>query len=174
VLSANLQLRIFPSIVMIASPLVSAWLVRLQSTVNLNHKSVWISTSMIIGCLMILSLLKSTNEPLISNYWPFVTPAERASVDWAKQALQDHTLWTGQWSRIVDSNTIRENGAPKDINLVAYLPQSTTHDYLISDAIQLFSQRIGGQLPVETDDFITYDNGSAQIYHRRPVTPFQK
>jgi hypothetical protein len=174
VLSSNLQLRIFPSFVMIAAPLVSVWITQIKPSKNFLQKLIWTGTSLFFGCLMVLSTLKATNEPLLSNYWSFYSPAERASVDWAEQMLQNRRLWTGQWRRLVDSYTIWSDGNQANIDLVSYFPKPATHDYLISDLIRQYSQRLGSQLPIQIDSFITYDNGTAQVYHRRPVTPFQK
>jgi hypothetical protein len=48
-----------------------------------------------------------------------------------------------------------------------------TQDFLISGVTHSRSVRLAQPLPIEADSFLTYDNGQAQIYHRRPRTPYQ-
>jgi hypothetical protein len=173
-LSSNMQVRVYSSFAMIAAPLVGAWLAKQKFSQSVIQKLIWAGTSLAFGCLMVLSAFKATNEPLLSNYWLFYTPAERQSLIWAEQNLNQRTLWTGQTGRVSDGYTIRENGRQVDIGLTAWIPDPTTQNYLISDVIRLYAQRTGTQLPVQPDSLLTYDNGTAQIYHRRPVTPYQK
>ncbi len=56
---------------------------------------------------MLLSLLKATAEPLLSNYWTFYTPAERAALAWAERALSGRNLWTGMDGRVSDAYVIQ-------------------------------------------------------------------
>ena len=173
-LSSNMQVRIYPSFAMIAAPLVGAWLATLRPSTNLRRKLSWAGASIAFGCLMMLSVIKATNEPLLSNYWSFYTPTERQAVAWAEQNLKQGSLWVGTWARVADGYTIRENGRPIDINLNAWVLNLSTDNYMVSDLESLYAQRIGSQLPIQFDSFLTYDNGLAQIYHRRPVTVYQK
>jgi hypothetical protein len=43
-----------------------------------------------------------------------------------------------------------------------------TRDLLVSSITRVRSQRLDADIPIKPDDLITYDNGSAQIYHLRP------
>jgi hypothetical protein len=169
-ISANLQHRMFPSFVMLAAPVAGSWLARQRKGSNLTR----LGTSLALGSLMVLSVLKATNEPLLSNTWLFYTPAERQTVTWAEQKLTDRSLWVGPRGRIADGYVIRENARSLKLELDSYNLDPSTHDYLISEITLLEAQRIGYLLPVEADNLITYDNGDVKIYHRRPVTPFQK
>jgi hypothetical protein len=173
-LSSNLQLRIFSSFVMIAAPIVGMWLAEKSLSKKSSGKHVWISASLVMGCLMILSVLKATNEPLLSNYWLFYTPSELQSVIWAEQNLSQRSLLTGKTGRINEGYTLRENGRQLDIILYGWGQSSGVDNYLDSRVERLFTERIGGQLHYQYDSLLTYDNGTAQIYHRRPVTPYQK
>lgn len=173
-IAANLQHRTFPSFVMLAAPLAGVWLARKKPQSSPKAKMTLAGISLAIGVLMVLSALKATSEPLLSNTWLFYTPAEAQAVRWAEDNLQQLSLWTGPSGRISDGYSIRENGRELSLELDPYVPAISTHDFLISIVTRLQAQRQGALLPVQADDLITYDNGTTQIHHRRPETPFQK
>jgi hypothetical protein len=173
-IAANLQHRIYPTFAMLAAPLVGAWLASLKPTHGPTQKLGWAAASIGLGVLMVLSVLKATNEPLLSNTWLFYSPSEYQAVVWVEQNIPEHSLWTGPGGRIADGYIIRENGRPMTLELDPYVPQPTTYDFLVSDVTRLYAQRLGQLLPIQADSLLTYDNGATQIYHRRPLTPFQK
>jgi hypothetical protein len=173
-LSANLQHRIYPSFAMLAAPLAGAWLaeraVFASASPRWRHAAVGLLLAILIG----LSVLKATAEPLLSNYWVFYTPAEQASLVWAEQALRGRSLWTDPIGRVGAGYVIQTGREPVHITLDSYRPDRSTRDYLLSQTTLLHQLRLGQSLPVQADSLVTYDNGQAQIYHRRPLTPFQK
>jgi hypothetical protein len=173
-LSANLQHRLFPSFAMLAAPLVGAWLA--GSVLPAARRRPWLrlAAGFALGCLLLLSLLKATAEPLLSNYWTFYTPAERAALAWAERALPGRDLWTGLDSRISDAYLIQTGARPLSVELSAYQPRPSTRDFLLSAVERLHALRLGLQLPLWVDDLLTSDNGQVQVYHRRPLTPFQR
>ena len=173
-LASNLQHRSFPTFAMVAAPVVGTWIASMKHSLNLHHKLRWAAICIVFACLMILSIFKATNEPMLSNYWLFYTPADFQTVSWAEQYLSGSALWVGKWNQISAGYFVRENGRQFNVSLDTDYPNPSTHNFLISDVIRLFDQRIGIQLPVTGNSLITYDNGTAQIYHDRPVTPFQK
>lgn len=173
-IAANLQHRMFPSFVMLAAPVAGAWLAQIKPVKEKRAKSTWARVSILLGTLMVLSVFKATNEPLLSNTWLFSIPGERTVIEWAEQTLTERGLWTGPGGRITDNYMIWKNGIPPHLELDSYTPLLTTHDYLVSDVTHLQVQRLNVLLPIEADSLTTYDNGTTQIYHRRPVTPFQK
>ncbi len=173
-LSANLQHRSFPSFVMLAAPLVGAWLAGLKFSPRLPRRLAWAALSLAFSLFMLLSVFKATNEPLLSNYWSFYTPAEYRSVAWAQQRLPGASLWVGQWAAISPAFITLNDGQPLGITLDAFHPEASTRDFLLSDEIRLYCLRTHCLLPIQPGSLLTYDNGAAQIYHRRPLTPFQK
>ncbi len=173
-LSSNLQLRVYPTFAMVAAPLIAMWLLQLKPERTRLRKGAWAGASVAMGCLMVLSMIKATNEPVLSNYWIFYTPAEYQATAWAESSLPQQDLNVGDDARIAFGYFIRQNGRPVNINFISNNSSISASDYLISEANLLFSQRVGSQLRITPDSLITYDNGTAQIYHRRPVTPYQK
>ncbi len=75
-LAANLQHRIYPSFTMLAAPLVAVWLERRAAALSQPDRlRVRWGLGAGLGFLLLLTLLKASSEPLLSNYWTFSTPA---------------------------------------------------------------------------------------------------
>jgi hypothetical protein len=172
-LAGNLQHRFFPSLAMFAAPLLAQALMRWYAVPRprmlWRRGAVWLG----VAGLACLSLLKATNEPIVSNKWLFHTPAELQAVAWSRHALAGRTLWTDFDERLTTGIGIREPGIRHPVKLEYRNRSIATRDVLVSQVTRLRSQRLDRPLPVESDSFITYDNGEVQIYHLRPRTPFQ-
>jgi len=170
----NLQHRVFPSFAMLAAPLIAKWFVekekRFKISKNINRFALILGITLLAG----LAILKATSEPLLSNKWNFSSPGELQAVRWANQALQNRGLWTGFDERVNVAFAIRQEVPAINLNLDQYDLEPETRDVLVSSITRLRSQRLKESLPVQPDDLITYDNGSVQIFHLRPRSPFQR
>jgi hypothetical protein len=124
--------------------------------------------------LVVLAVLKATNEPLLSNKWNFYLYEEGQAVRWAEQALPGRRLWTAFDERVNAAVSIRQDQARISLKLDQYDLEPETRDLLVSDLTRLRSERLEQALPLSADDFVTYDNGRVQIFHLRPRSPFQK
>ncbi len=93
---------------------------------------------------------------------------------WADGKLAGRSLWAGLNDRVSAAYRIQQDGQAPDVELDPYQPLPSTRDFLLSEASLLQSARTGLAIPAGPGDLITYDNGEAQVQHRRPLTPFQK
>jgi hypothetical protein len=116
----------------------------------------------------VLAVLKATSEPLLSNKWNFHLPGEAQAVRWAEYKLSNRSLWTGFDERVNVAVSIRNEMDQSNLILDQYDLELETRDLLVSSITRLRSQRLDADIPFKPDDLITYDNGSAQIYHLRP------
>lgn len=173
-LAGNLQQRIYPSFAMVAAPVIARWLVEWrpasQVVRRIAYRGIWAG----LGILAILSTLKATNEPLLSNKWLFYEPSEMYALNWADTNLRGDWLWVGYDERLQTAYDIRTGLKPSSVGLVLDLSRGDVRDFLVSDVTRVRAVRLSQPLPLEADDFITFDDGQTQIYHRRPQTPFQK
>ncbi len=173
-IAGNLQHRTFPTFAMLAAPLVGWWFIGTRRS-RPGGRLVRPLAAVAIGLLAVLSALKATNEPLVSNKWTFFVPAEQYALTWADEALAGRLLWTGYDERLVAGPGIRRLGGPPwHVRQDIYAVDPATADFLISDVNRQRGRRLGQPLPVTGDALIIYDNGPAQILHRRPQTPFQR
>lgn len=173
-LSANLQHRMFPSIAMIAAPLVADWFVRRQTQLPATRRLAYGMLAVAIAFLSIMAMAKATNEPSLSNKWNYYTPAEFTGLAWARQSNPDSVTWTAFDERLRAAIAICCDWEAEGAQFDSSQPEPGTGNYLISDVTRARGERLGVPLPVEGDNLRVYDNGAAEIYHRRPVTPFQK
>lgn len=173
-IAANLQHRMFPSFVMLAAPLTASWLISWCERNPQRSRATWNLLGVLIAILGILSVLKATNEPILSNYWVFYRPLELSAVDWAVQKQEGTQIWTDFNERLNTSYNIKYLTIPNNNELLASLPRSYIESYLISELTRYRSQRLGQPLPVQADSLRVYDNGEAAIYRRRPLTSFQR
>jgi hypothetical protein len=192
-LGTNLQLRLFPAYMLVAIPMAVLGLKRFVSSRRLSpnlRRATWALVFLLMLWFSGASLLKMTNEPLLSNYWTFYTDAELASLAWSRVYLPDRKVWAdfdairmkplamtlgmaegcGE-SAILDKGSDR---CPSKIALDVGEVDKDTRDFLISRSVRLWSARNGRVLPDTARAYRIYDNGEVQIYHRQPRTPYQR
>lgn len=165
----NLQLRLFPSFAIIAAALLGSAIGRLLSRpAPLVVRSVG-AAGVIALCL--LSVTKATNEPLLSNKWNFYRPGEIAGLRWQDDHLVDADVWT-EFDERLGSAFVTEY--PRSTNRFGSAVTPSTRDMAVSDVTRLRSSRLDAPLPVPPDAWEVYDNGTMQLYHLRPQSPYQR
>jgi hypothetical protein len=165
---SNLQLRLFPSFAIVAAALLGTALGRLASQPIHGVARAAAATAFVVLCL--LSVTKATNEPLLSNKWNFYRPAEIAGLRWQDGHLADADIWT-EFDERLESAYINE--FPRSSNRFESTVTSATRDMAVSDVTRLRASRLGAPLPVPPDAWEVYDNGTMQLYHLRPQSPYQ-
>jgi hypothetical protein len=169
-INLNLQERLFPSFALVAAAVVAGWLIGHWPQRRIFRSGL----GLVFGAVTILSLFKATNEPLLSNKWLFYVPNEMSAIDWANTALSGRQLWVGYDERLTTASVIRAELTPSQARMVIQTERTpSTRDFLVSDVTRARSARLGQSLPISDQDLITFDDGQAQIYHLRPLTPYQ-
>lgn len=172
VLGSNLQHRLFPSFAIVAIALVSIvfveWLRRQRSRTLVSLAAAG------MFCLAILSVLKATNEPLLSNTWTFYHSDELIAFEWSDQHMQNALIWADYNERLTTAAVMQDLGNANHNKYVPQLANDELRTYLVSDIIRLRSVRLGIPLPVPYDGMQIYDSGASQVYHKRPQTPYQR
>lgn len=171
-LGSNLQHRIFPSMSIIAVGVVSVTLAQWQPR-RAARPIRWALTAG-IACIAVLSVFKATNEPLLSNKWTFYRPYELRAMEWADTHLRQSEIWTELDERLAVAFVTRNGGSRNENSWFAFALNSTTRNLIVSSVTRLRSSRLQQALPVPPDAQRVYDNGEAQLYHRRAHTPYQR
>ena len=178
VLSSNLQLRLFPALIITAVPIATFLIHEIAKKYNIHHPSVKILFSSIslimIGWLVAASLLKSTNEPWVSNKWNFSTESEDAGIRWMNQYIKFGPVWISPDERLRDIS-IAANPNPR--NFMAYdifTVSAGTKYVFLSDVNKMLAQRLKLILPDLDQENIIYSNGNTDIYKFRTETLFEK
>ncbi len=173
-IGGNLQHRVFPSFTLLAVPLITRAVIQWQPPTPTTQRSAYATLALVLGLLAILSTLKATNEPVLSNKWIFYHPSELQAITWADTYLAGRGLWVGFDERLLTSDTLATNVQPRAVRLDGWGVDAGTRSFLISDVIRSRGARLGVPLPITNDATITYDNGITQIYRLRPETPYQR
>jgi len=178
-LSSNLQVRHFPHLMLFAVPLAASLvhllLLRLPRPSRLSRFTTTFVLSLLIAYLSLASLLKVTNEPSLSNWWAFYTPAEKHLVVWTGQHASHAHIWMGADRRLA---TVTDAFAFQEYRSQGLVPETTPLPHLsryslLSDLLLAHAHRLHSPLPDLYPHFLVYHNGSAWLYYHRPLIPYQ-
>ena len=178
-LSANLQLRLFVPFSLLASPMAAPILLRglrvlWRKDQRLRFAASWFIV-ILVCCLVVASLLKSTNDPSVGNLWIFYSPAELHAGQWSDRHLKNRSVWVDTFSHHQDVLEFRSGYAQERRNRYVLGKQDAPFSHvLISRLTRLQANRSSLALPGVVTHNCVYDNGEAQLYHRRPLTPYQR
>lgn len=176
-IGGNLQLRLFPAIMLMALPLVS---ISIVNTLRAQGRALGGSLLRLGVTAFLLwagaaSLLKATNDPWLSNYWNFSTASEDRAVQWAEGHLRNRSIWLGPdgarlSSRAESVGLGTESGNRSD----TFLVDPETRDLVLSVMDVGLVARRGGPMPDVRYEHRVYDNGEVANYHLRPRTAYQR
>lgn len=171
-IAANFQHRLFPSFSMVAVAMVGTALARWQPrrSAGLAHAALVVG----LGAIAVLSALKASSEPLFSNKWIFYRQEELTAIDWADAHLRNSAIWTEIDERLQAAYRTTAGQSLNNNGISAFNLLSSIRMLLASDVSRLHSNRLNNPLPIPYDALRIYDNGAAELYRLRPVTPFQK
>lgn len=171
-LASNLQHRLFPSFSIVAAALVGASLARWSP--RRYPRAARLAISTLVFCVAILSVLKATNEPLLSNMWTFYRADEIRALQWG-EAHSGHLEVCADFNERLTAAYETTLAGSTDTNRVVWYASSPSRcNVLVTDVTRLRAQRLDRPLPVGPDALQVYDNGRAQLYRPRPETPFQR
>jgi hypothetical protein len=173
-IAGNLQYRMFASFVMFATPLTARWLVDLRLTSRLGRGFIRLALFLALAALGVLSLLKATTEPLLGNLWLFYRPSELQALKWFTTHAENDFIWTDYSDRLSAAYQIQLNLPPNGNTLDVFTPKTYTSTFLVSEVSRLRNMRLGFPLNIQFDSLQIYHNGETMLYHRRPLTAFQK
>ncbi len=166
-----------PEVVVVAAPLVLAGIV-----IHLNwHKSrLARSAGAALGTaafvfFAVAAFFKAMNDPLVSTKWTFYTEAEARALVWGNQALDDRLVWSDYDERLqVASIMLNPGDVARPSTAIWTRGESFTGRYLLlTDVNRARALRLRALSPSTEGMDRIYDNGSAQVFHRVPTTPYQ-
>lgn len=171
-LSSNLQHRLFPSFSIIAVGIVGAALAGWRP--RRFARPIELALTLGIVCIAVLSVMKATNEPLVSNKWTFYRASELLVLDWSDAHHRDAHIWTEFDERLAVAYANARGDSKHGNRLRGWFSPEVTRSLVVTDLARLRSSRVRVPLPVPPDALQVYDNGEAEVYRLRPETPFQR
>lgn len=172
--ASNLQHRIFPSLAIAGTMLVALWIgrVRLHHQVGTFQKVLAAAGA---SLLMLLSLVKASNEPLLVGWWVFYTQPEFQTLIWVDQHSKSTITWVGFNERLAEAYKLAYGKSSASNRFDdTFPPEPATVNFLTSDAIRNQALRVNRILPTNLLMLRIYDSGDVQIERRRPQTPYQR
>ncbi|KAB8139841.1 hypothetical protein F8S13_26420 [Chloroflexia bacterium SDU3-3] len=174
-IGANLQLRIMPAYMLFTVAMTLLAFQWLYEQIGVVRRVAAFAMPVLLVFFSINALLKSTNEPALSNYWIFYLPSEQQGLAWSDQHLRGQPIWMDfdavrlapLWRQEFSEST---QGNRADTGE----PEPITRTFFVSQPVRLWGARLGQALPVPADALRIYDNGEAELYHLRPLTPYQR
>ena len=136
-------------------------------------------TGVLVCTAMGAALLKVTNDPIVGNQFLFHSPREQLALDWVDRHIAGREVWVDTWPHQLDVMWFRHGYNWQPANNYRYWTagdadsEQLSH-VLLTDLTVLQAVRSQQPLPSVADRNLVYDNGDAQLYHRRQRTPFQK
>jgi hypothetical protein len=174
---------IVPTVVAVAYPpatILIALALGLVLYVGTNwNRSVWARRVAAAAAIIMFtyftaaSVLKSTNDPLVSNKWIFYGSDEARALRWTNNNQPDLFVWADFDERIKSASILESEDAGQSTAQWTTSRASSVRLIMNSVVITSRAERVNGTLPSIADSDRIYDNGSAQMFHYVPETPYQ-
>jgi len=175
-LNENLQIRMFTPFAMFSGAMLVQGIQLLWPELSRGLKRALVPAAGVLAALAFIGVqLKITNDPLIANNWLFYTPPEVRASEWVDAHMENEAVWVDTSDHMQNVFIFREGYTESQINYFYYYPKPYEFpNTLLSERVVLESSRKGLPLPPVDGHLTIYDNGAAQLYRRRPLTPYQR
>lgn len=160
----NLELRVFPVLMFFAVPLASVAMINLINTRRLNEnmrKLIRLFFVLLLLIFVVNSLLKATNDPLVSNKWFFYSAQEKEGLTWIEHNLNTESIWAGLDERLISVFNVY---ADVGHNTVEFTRPQNAEFWLFSELINKRAKQVKFPLPDTEDKPVVYDSGEVKIY----------
>ncbi len=178
VLSENMQLRVFPGFTVLALCLLARAAWRVASSPRLRGWKRRIALGLAgaaVSWFALASVFKATNEPVFSNKWGFYSTSEDSAVYWIDSHVRFGNIWTGLDERINALFRTNYGGRSQSRNVYdIYALKPQDRYVLFSERERERGLRMGIAMPSVLGWIRVYDNGEVYLYHKRPLTPYQR
>ncbi|MBN2148901.1 MAG: hypothetical protein JW726_16050 [Anaerolineales bacterium] len=175
-LQGNMQLRMFTPFALFVAPMAALVLRPAFGALSRRLPRFALLLGGILAAFGLLAtMVKATNEPLVANNWLFYAPGEKRVGQWMNAHIQNESIWVDTWQHLTAalkysdglqySRTIYYRAG----NLIIPPPY-----ILLAETTEMSANRFGFVLPAVYEHNKIYDNGAAQLYYRRAITPYQK
>ncbi len=96
-------------------------------------------------------------------------------MEWTESNVGNQQVWLDPWANLRVSYSFQKGYSEQRPFDYSSQPAPAEYPYvLVTQLTRLRANRVGLSLPATFDYLKVYDNGVAQLYHRRPQTPYQR
>jgi hypothetical protein len=161
---SNMELRIFPVLMIYAVPLASMLIIEIINSHSLSQsKKVFIKFCFILILLLFIgnSLLKGTNDPSVSNKWIHYSLQEEYGIIWVDNYLCGKSIWADCDERLLNVFNLKTGSS--SYRKVSFSSKSDGVYIFISGIIEKRAQALGYPVPKYEESQIIYNNGDVEI-----------
>lgn len=171
---SNLEVRNYTYFAVIAIPMIASTPLKVLHREWLR-KAAYSALAVGLMCFLLIGLLKTSLDPIVSNDWIFYTKSESQGLQDFLSLTDGASLWAGSDNRLVNLAEVLDMNIPSGDQVAGFFIQSRPQIRYI-----LWSPQVQAQVTVQQmvapniqEQNRIYDNGGAEIYQLRPQTPFQ-
>lgn len=175
-LSRNLQVRWFPALALVSSPIAAELLVRWTRPWKVHNRSVVVvAGSALMSYALAAGMLKVTNEPTLSNQWVVYTPMEVAAMRWTETHLRGQQVWTDAAGHPVEVLKFWEGYGRTRQNDFDYGEISAPPRNILTSRLRsMQAHRYGLAIPGTLGYNRVYDNGEVAVWRRGVKSIYQR
>ena len=180
---SNLQVRLYTYFALFATPVFVAGTVPALRLLNWRRlgrgRAVlrWpgVAVRVIMLGFAVVSLLKATVDPQVSNLWIFYRPQEVVAMTFFTNHATQQSLWIGPRERLTYAFALTKSAFTVNGDVFTN-SLGTPEDKLALSSNVIRAHAVADQTPLPTIllGSRVYDNGEAQIYRRLPLLPFER
>lgn len=175
---SNLEVRNYTYFALFALPFVSLGISRLVPSTRVRpkrQKTAHVVGAVLIPIFLVMSILKATLDPAISNQWILYSPGEKQAVTFylSHRGSAPSTLWAGPDQRLRNVAATWWPGSTPWYVTGGGQPTAAYPLWLWSPNIAANSVELKDPLPDFHGQNLVYNNGQAKIYAPRPASPFE-
>ena len=161
----NIELRIFPVLMFFAIPLAAMAFKKIFYVSISSKKKKDTFKAVFILLILIFSLnsmLKATNDPMVSNKWLFYTVQEKNSLFWVEDNLKGHPVWAGLDERL---KTVHVTYSTLEGHQEITFTRIENADFwFVSNMVLTRAKSIRFPLPYIKNSPVIYDSGEVKVY----------
>lgn len=174
----NLEFRNYTYFALFAVPFVAIGVSGVTATMSpkWHRKGARTFITLLVPFFLIISMLKATLDPLISNQWLFYSPSEKQAVLFylRHRSQGPGLLWAGPDQRLSDAAATWWPGLTPWYVAGGRQPVSPLFSlWLWSPNIAVSAVELKDPLPDYAQQNLIYSNGQAKIYAKIPASPFE-
>ncbi len=157
-IGSNLKLRIFVLWMFLLIPLAGLYIDKIIHVgIKREAKAIFV---ILIIFFSLASLMKSTNEPLLTDNWIFYTQPEEAGLKWIGRNLRDTNVWGGRSNFRIGFAYVKNSA--QALNNVNFGHGSS--EYVFLSSIEEAVEEPRYEPPTVEGRSLVYDSGYVKIY----------
>jgi len=160
----NLELRVFPVLMFFAVPLAAISMLNIVKSKRLNkgmRKKIKVFFAVLLLVFVVNSLLKATNDPLVSNKWWFYSVQEKEGLLWVDESLRNYSVWADIDARLT---SVYNTFSPVDDEGKVKFTSPRAEYWFVTTLEKKRALSVRYPLPFLDDKPVVYDNGDVKIY----------